>query len=88
MMINECQSNTMSRTGKNLRSIMLMCGETNVMNLQTNDIKRLTYVEVPKNENWRVPLLKELLEIRQDPDMLEGFSSEEIDLLIHYTCTT
>ena len=86
--INYCENDTMSRTGHNLRSILLQTNKTSFSIIKQSDIDTLIYNEVPEREKWRVHTLKELLEIRHNPEMLENFNYEEIDDLINYVCTT
>ena len=35
---------------------------------------------------WRIPLLKDLLLIRSNPNVLEGFNYNEIDVIIDDIC--
>ena len=36
----------------------------------------------PAENAWRIPLLKDLLLIRSNPNVLEGFNYDEIDVII------
>ena len=48
----------------------------------------MKYFPLPENENWRVPLIKELLDVKAQNLTLTGFTNKEIDDLIVYACTS
>ena len=88
MMINKTQFNTQSRTGQNLRTIMLICEKNEVSQVRPSDLTTRNYSEVPDDEFWRISFLKELIEIRYDPEMLQNFTIGEIEDMIHFISTT
>ena len=51
-----------STTGKNLRTILLRVGKSNVNELSHHDIKGLVYHNIPTNEEWKVNFAKDLIE--------------------------
>ena len=88
-MINHCENDIMSRTGHNLRTILLMTNKTSFSKLNNSDLDRLNYREIPEGDEWKIQTLKELLDIRYNPDMLENnFTHGEIEDLIDYVSTT
>ena len=48
-----------STTGKNLRTILLRVGKSNVNELSHHDIKGLVYHNIPTNEEWKVNFTKD-----------------------------
>ena len=51
--------------------------------------KNMGYMQVPEDELWRVPLLKELLMIRDNVSKdLAGFSNVEVQEMIDYLCVS
>ena len=51
--------------------------------------KNMRYMLVPEEELWRVPLLKELLMIRDNVSKdLAGFSNVEVQEMIDYLCVS
>ena len=50
--------------------------------------KKLSYFDMPMEEQWRVPLLQELLKIRQGNLKLGNLDNTEISFLIDYLCTS
>ena len=83
-----CEADCRSVTGSNLRKIMLLCQENSIHSLTISDLEQLDYFPVPKNETWRIPVLKELLESRFEENSIPGFSTEEITDMIHYICVS
>ena len=87
-MVNDVRS----VTGSNLRSILLNTGVQVVSgNTLTSAMKDKTLVEVPIGEEWKVPLVHSLLEIRAGEFKLEFDDSDgnEVaeDVLLH-VCTS
>ena len=49
---------------------------------------KYSYFRVPENEKWRLPLLTELLQVR-DRNLLQGeFERKEVDDMIRYLCVS
>ena len=48
--------------------------------------KNCCYFRMPETEQWRAPLLKELINIRDGQLLLRDFDSEEIKLTIDHLC--
>ena len=47
----------------------------------------MKYCGVPKGEEWRIPLLHNLLSIKSNELSLLNFENKEIDLMIENVCT-
>ena len=82
-----CSNDCRSTTGRNLRKIMLLCEKNSIYCLESNDLRNLQYFPVPKEEVWRLDLIKELIETRLHSTDIPGFSIEEINDLIDIACT-
>ena len=48
----------------------------------------MQYCNVPQAENWRIPLLMELLDIRDEKSNLEGFSKQEVYDMLNFVCAS
>ena len=81
-----CENNCGSVTGSNLRRLMLLCNKDSIFDLNCSDIDNLCYMPIPYSELWRLNLLKELLETRQNDTYLEGFNVNEITEMIKHLC--
>ena len=53
-----------------------------------NHVKKLKYRIPTKEDMWRVPLLKELLSVRQGEMVVEGFDKDALNKMIEYICTS
>ena len=76
--------------GRTLSSLLLECNleRENLLKLTAGLVKtKLKYMIVPQNEEWRVALCQELLQIRDDDHTeLRGFSPEECEELLQHIC--
>ena len=86
-MVNMCETDTMTKTGNNLRTIMLLTNKNAVLEVKDSDLSSKIYKQIPEGEEWRVPLLNELIEARYNRDMLQEFSYEEIGDMIDLAST-
>ena len=84
-MFNTIKKDCRSITGRNMRMISKYC---NKLIVNVKEVSKQYYTPVPIHELWRVKLLEELLDIRDNKDDLEDFSKEEILDFIQYLCTT
>ena len=50
--------------------------------------KNMKYFAVPNVEQWRPRMLKEHLDVKNYRGALPGFSSEEVDSLLKFVCTS
>ena len=87
-MFNICQFNANTITGSNLRKIMLLCDKTSISQIEDTDILKLTYSPVPPNEEWRLTIVKDLLDARYDPEVLPGFNYDEIRDMLEFACVS
>ena len=77
--------------GKTLSSLLGQCGlhESRLRELCASIVKRkLTYFSVPEIEQWRVPMLQELLRIRDGNLLLENMGQQDINEIIEHLCTS
>ena len=70
----------------------LMCRQCkleDIDHLTANLVKKKSeYFRAPDNEQWRLRLVPELLQLRSENMKLQGFTSNEIEDMIHFTCTS
>ena len=66
--------------GRTLNSLCRQCKLGDIEHLTANLVKkRSEYFRAPDNEQWRLGLV---------PELLHGFTSNEIEDMIHFTCTS
>ena len=78
---------TLSVTGRNLRTILLKTGMHDIRSLKPNDYN-LKYGEVPVNEEYRVSFIKELINIEQSKLEVPGFEGDELKEILQYLCVS
>ena len=81
------QYDTRSIAGSNLREILLLTDKNDVSELCKEDADQIIYKEVPKEENWRISSLKELINVRCGSSELIGFTEKEIEHMINFVCS-
>ena len=60
-----------------------------ISELNSNHKKlKMKYFPLPENENWRVPLIKELLDVKAQNLSLTGCTNKEVEELIVHACTS
>ena len=84
--LNVIKKDTRSITGNNLRQILLLIDKTNIDDLCSQDALSIEYKEVPENEEWRIPFVKELINIRHGDLKVDGFSVEELAEILNDIC--
>ena len=57
-MISNCENDTMSKTGHNMRSIMLLTNQTLLSKIKDSDLNSVIYKQIPEGEEWRVHTLR------------------------------
>ena len=75
-----------TKHGKNLHQLLneLECDK---LELSSSFIKQnMKYQDVPQNEQWRIPLLLNLMAVRNNSMELKDFQDEEIDAMIQDIC--
>ena len=68
--------------------ILIKCN-TNIVNLSPQLVKTdMRYFELPENQSWRLPVIFDLLQARNNNAEITGFSKQEVEDLLRYTCTS
>ena len=83
-----CQDDRRTLLGRTLCKIGLDCGVA-PSDLSANLVKSsLQYFPVPDDQQWRVPLLLELLDAHSDKMTIENLTSNQISDIIDNICTS
>ena len=77
-----------STTGANLRQISMLCNKNNINDLNTNDADMVEYHPIPEDELWRVNIIRDNIDARQNNTVIEGFSIDELDGYMDFVCTS
>ena len=79
---------TRSTTGYNLRNIKLLLGKLSIDDIKLKDIDNFEYASVLPGNQWRVNMVKEIIDVPADKLNVENFSREELDEMMEYLCTS
>ena len=77
-----------STTGKNLRKLMLKASKSEISQLIKNEKNFGTYAEVLDEDKWKVNLVKELTDVRFVQLEVENFTSEEVEEILGFLCSS
>ena len=81
-----CHGDHRTVLGKNMGSI---CRELSSNAVTAVDVKKqMEYFPVPEDETWRIPIIKELLEIKSGNAKISNFAEEDVSDLLNILCTT
>ena len=78
----DCQSTT----GRNLRMLMLRYERNNIRDINTKMLTNYEYAKIPDEENWRINLIKELIDVRHGIKSLPHCNRDEVKCLLDFTC--
>ena len=87
-MFNLVKDDCRSITGSNIRNITLECRKEPHQPFSSIDIKKKAIFQFPDDATWRIPLIKELLRIRDQEDECIGWTKEEIKDTVEYLCVS
>lgn len=73
----DCQS----RTGRNLRHLMLRYDVDLMENIQC-EILNQKYVDIPPKELWRIHVIKEVIDVKHGLKVIPGFNNKELQELL------
>jgi hypothetical protein len=74
-----------STTGRNLRKIMLTTGH-DVYNKADIDFEMKTFYRVLASENWRIPIIKDILRVKHSDFTINNFNVDELDQMLKVVC--
>lgn len=91
-LLNLIKNNTDTITGRNIREILNITNENNIMNLNIAKLRKHKFSELPENETWRITMIKELTNIKLKNLQVkftndQELSIKEIDAMIENIAT-
>jgi len=83
------QSDMRTVYGRNLYEVSRSCDVSSSIVSSKIVKSKMCFKIIPVEEEWRIPMGKELLDIRDSADInLPGFNADELDELLKFVCTT
>ena len=87
-LFNTIKKDCRSITGSNLRKTMLLVGRNDVNDVKMKDLDVLVFSKTKKEDEWKINMVKELLEVRNKQLELNNFNREEISNLLDHISIT
>ena len=85
---NTIKHDCRSTTGLNLRKVMLYCGKPRICIATAKEVGENRYQPIPNTEEWRVSLIEELLDIRENIADAIDWTKDELNDTLIYLCIT
>ena len=77
-----------STTGSNLINILMLTDKHNIEDVTKDDLQKLEYAPIDENDKWKVNIIKEITDIKFNKLIVEDFTTEELDDILEYVCTS
>ena len=75
-----------SITGSNVRNILLLTEKDTIEHVTKRDVKKLKYHKAAIEDSWKIDIVKELIEIKNDQLSLNDFTKEELNEILTHLC--
>ena len=83
-----CEEDQRTVLGRTLSYLKSVCHETSLATLSPAMVKRrMVYMQMQGNDGWRVGLVHELLDAKNEDTRIPGFTIDEIKDMIDFACT-
>ena len=70
-----------------MRNMMLLFNKNTIDDIEEKDITEYVYAPVDKKDEWKIQILKELIDVKNGELELENICTEEVDTMIVSLCT-
>ena len=85
---NLAKADVRTTTGCNLRNILLLTNKLQIDDLDLRVAEKIDYHLIDDKDEWRIPVVKELMEIKHGSILPpEGWTKEELDVILKHVCT-
>ena len=86
--LNLIKYDNRSTTGHNIRRILLLIRKSSIEEVTSEDVDTIEYHNIEDRDKWRVEILKEILETRNNQLQIDGFSPEDCEKILIDICTS
>ena len=77
-----------SVTGRNLERIKYLVGKSNTEDLVPADCDKIKYCEMKPEDQWKLSMVREITDCKFGEAFIEGFSRDEMKVILHNVCTS
>ena len=88
MLLSHIMDDVNSTTGSNIRKILLMTDKFRVDDLRKCDIMRIPYHSTDNYSDWKVKMLKEIIDIKEGYLDIQNFDTTYLNEIIEYLCVS
>ena len=74
-------------TGSHLIHIMKLVNKENIDELNVTDYQLIEYHKIPAEEEWRIGVVRDIIDVRNGEANLEGFSIKDLENMLDFVCT-
>ena len=85
-LFNLISKDVRSITGSNLRKILLLVFKSDVNELTPADSLLIQYRKENDMNTWKIKMVKEIIELRNDTLHVENLNENELEEILHYLC--
>ena len=71
-----------------MRNILLLTDKPSVEDVTRDDLRKLEYAPIDKEDKWKVKFIKEITDIKFNKLIVEDFTTEELEDILEYLCTS
>ena len=65
---------------------MLLTDKNSIEDVTTKDIDNFCYAPTRQEDLWKVEMVKELIDVRDDQKVVTDFTREELDDILEHLC--
>ena len=87
LLLDSILQDARSTTGSNLQNILLQTDKSTVQELAPNDVLSFIYKPMENNERWKIPIIKEIIEVKNGNLEVDNFSRNKLEEMLDYLCT-
>ena len=87
-LLNTVKNDVGSTTGSNIKGIKELMNKDSLNEISISEIKDITFAEIPIGCEWRIPVLEELLSVRDGNSEMENFTNKDIQNMIDFICSS
>ena len=75
------------KSAKKLRlRLLLLLGKHKIDEVESYDIDTFEYAPVKPDDIWKIDMVKELIEVRENQASIENFSRDELEEILEHLC--
>ena len=67
---------------------MLLLGKVSIDDIRQKDIDNFEYSPVLPENQWKLDMVKEIIDVQADQLNVENFSRQELEEMMEYLCTS